>query len=1376
VVVASETLSDVKRRLLQQRIRGNQTQHDRIARRPDGVSVPLSPEQRRIWLHAYQQPDAPFYNEPFTIHRDGPLDVNILKSALQVILDRHEAWRTSFSAEGKQIVHENVTLDLRFFDLSKFSIDEREAEAQRIANVEAQRPFSLTEVPLFRAHVVRLEPEKHRLDLTFHHIIFDGISIARIFLPELAATYLALSEGRTADLISEPSLQYADYAIWREEHAKSAEVRQRLSYWLEHLAGELPVLRLPEDRPRPAMPSHRGSIECFHIQQSLLSRLKDLSSERGVTPYILFVAAFNVLLFRYSGQSDLILGSVTDGRRRPELVHMLGNFLDTFAIRTRPNAELPFTEFLAQTREAVLGGLAASDVPFDDVVRELNPPRSGGRHPVFQAFLSIRPPLEEPISGWRLTHSDVTVEATKFDLYLELSEQPDGMECRLVYSSEIWASATIVAMMAHWLVLLESICLNPTTRLGDLAILVPDEVQGHFGVRGWNDTALEIPDATLDVLIARQAELRPNHVAVECGGSQWTYNELCLRAGLLASRLRSIGIGPRSTVAVALNRSPDLVASLIAIHRLGAAYVPLDLRAPRERILLCLADAKPDVLMTERALVHKISNGQCVEVVVDEIEPEDGDVASISAAMPSSGQMDFNAYTIYTSGTTGEPKGVDISQRSLVNLLVAMQIAPGFEANDVFLAITPISFDIAALELFLPLISGGKVVIASTEESLDPHLLADTIVNSSCTVMQATPSTWRMLLNSGWKLENSGRGRRSQLRKILCGGESMSGELAERLVDTGLDVWNMYGPTETTIWSMIHRVSEASTKNVGSIPVGLPIANTTAYVLDANLKLVPANVPGELFLGGIGLAKGYRGKPEKTADRFLSVECVPNEMLYRTGDIAVRREDGTVQVVGRTDNQVKVRGHRIELEAVEAAVLRHPAIVAAAARVWPEETGGSRLCAYVVPADSTVLTSASLRTFLEGIVPDSMIPSELVLVDAIPITKHGKIDRAKLPAPNQKERLIANTSENTQIEAEVASIWESLLGVSDVGPDDNFFNLGGHSVLVASLQQRIAAGLDKRVSMIELFQYPTVRQQAELLLENSTNKSIRERGMLALQPQGHRTSVFWIHDLNGNLSRAIGIDNPFYSVEFTLDDMRAEGTAPSLQAIAACHVRKILETHKEGPYVIGGLCVWGILAYEVARQLLASGHTVQLLVLLDAPNPEFQRSFESLGHRITFFHYLLGRALRLGPRISFSRISDRLRRWTTLQSAATPVISDMRAARETIESAAKLYQPEAYDGEVLLILASDHPPHLNFLPGWQKSVPGRLHTRFIEGHHRDLMHSQNVDKVAQAILAQLDASPKSGTHESPTRSDPHQLSDDKNPPIVASRATSLHQV
>ena len=476
--VRIDGMSDAKRRLLEQRLRGASAQAsaDPVVPRPPGAKVPLSAEQRRVWLHASQQPDLAIYNEPFTVRRYGSFNLKVLEASLNEILGRHEAWRTSFSAQGEEVIHPFVRVTLPFLDLSGLPEAQRESEALRLATADAQNPIPLDAVPLFRARVVRIKPDEHRLYLTFHHIVFDGVSIARIFTPELTAIYAAFEKGEPSPL-PEPALQYADYSLWRERHLASPAVRQKLAYWLEHLSGELPVLRLPEDRPRPAVASHRGSMETFEFPYDLVKDLRELSSAQGVTLYITLLAAFKVLLFRYSAQNDLIVGSVTDARRRPELESVMGYFLDTFAIRTRPSADLRFSEYLSQTRDSALGGLAAAEVPFDRVVHEVNPKRSTSHHPIFQAFFSIRPPMPRIAEGWNLTQMDVTVGTTKFMLHLELGERPDfkadRIEARFLYNTDIWDGATIKRMSAHWLALLRSACENPEKTLGALSLLTP---------------------------------------------------------------------------------------------------------------------------------------------------------------------------------------------------------------------------------------------------------------------------------------------------------------------------------------------------------------------------------------------------------------------------------------------------------------------------------------------------------------------------------------------------------------------------------------------------------------------------------------------------------------------------------------------------------------------------------------------------------------------------------------------------------------------------------------------------------------------------------------------------------------------------------------
>jgi thioesterase domain-containing protein len=549
----------------------------------------------------------------------------------------------------------------------------------------------------------------------------------------------------------------------------------------------------------------------------------------------------------------------------------------------------------------------------------------------------------------------------------------------------------------------------------------------------------------------------------------------------------------------------------------------------------------------------------------------------------------------------------------------------------------------------------------------------------------------------------------------------------------------MYGPTETTIWSLIHRVCRGVENETGAVPVGRPIANTKAYILDDQRQLLPVAVPGELFLGGVGLAKGYRGQPLKTADRFISVESVGGIRLYRTGDVAVRRDDGSIEVIGRTDNQVKVRGCRIELEAVEAAVLLHPKVAAAAARAWREPTGDFRLSVYIVAAndDGAPLPNlAEMRAFLYRTLPDSMIPSDLIELPAIPLTPHGKVDRSRLAAPTPREVPLPQTTLCSAEEKRMALIWREVLGLKHVGLDDDFFDLGGHSLLIAALQQRIAAEFGLCIPIVELFHNPTIRQQAELTQRLTKDSHGLPPGVLALQPPGPRNNIFWVYCSSGSLAKAIGGHQPFLMVALTAEDVTLLGEDPTLESIATRHVRKILATQSEGPYTIGGLCAGGILAYEIASQLRASGHEMSLLVLLDAPNPSYLESDDSLTRKLKYMRYLPKRAAQLGLRISLIKLGKRLLNRFDRAAGTKSVGTELNLAQDLIEAAARAYRPEKYEGKVLLLLASDGPSRENFLPGWQAVVPN-LHTEYVDGRHEDLMNEENVRSVADAIVSRL---------------------------------------
>ena len=1325
-------LSEAKRRLLRERMAGRKVGSlagDPIQPRRPNDRIPISAEQYRIWLHASSCPEMPLYNESITIHRRGHFDLAILSAAFSEILRRHEAWRTSFAVvdeELVQVVHSPPRLDLPLVDLSAMPEVEREAEALRLATEDAVLPVALDRELLFRARVVRMAPEDHRLLLTLHHIIFDGVSIYRILMPELASIYAALEAGQVPSL-PEPELQYGDYAIWQENRAASPSTQRHLIYWKEVLAGDLPLLALPMDCSRPARVSHRGSMECFQLSAELVAELQTLSQKYGATLYMTLLATFKTLLFRYSAQQDIIVGGVTDARKRPELESLMGYFLSTFAMRTKPSATKSFVNYLGEVRNEVLAALEAADVPFDQVVQAVQHKRDSRSHPIFQAFFSIEPPVEPFAPGWDLTQMDVTVGAAKFDLYLELDQRPDHMAARFMYNADIFKPETIQRMAEHWLVMLLAVCRTPECSLGELPVLTDAEIAQMTGTGGWNDTARSFPSQTLHRLIEAQALRTPDAIAAIFGEQQWNYAQLMARVRVLACALERAGAGSGTVVAVLLPRSLDLLAGILAVLYTGAAYLPLDPETPLSRVALCIEDAKPVTIFSTKSLNADLSRMNAHVLFVEDVEPLPPESRSPIGFEPSANDL---AYIIHTSGSTGRPKGVEISHASLVNLLTSMQVEPGFSSSDVMLAVTTISFDIAALELFLPLISGGRVVIASREIAQDPYLLAAELKNSGCTVMQATPATWRSLVQNGW---NPAAGADRPLR-ILCGGEAITRDLAERLLVASTDLWNVYGPTETTIWSMIGRVSSGT----GPVSIGVPIANTGAYVLDAGKQLVPVGVPGTLYLSGVGLARAYHGLPELTSERFTRVAAAGNARLYNTGDLAIRRSNGEIDCLGRTDNQVKVRGFRIELEGVESAVLRHPDVVAAAAKVWPDPSGGMRLSVYVVGRNGAPPDLPALRKFLKSDLPDFMIPSDVVAVKALPLTPNGKIDRGALSLPSSEQVIQLSREPVTEIERRLALIWAELLKLEKVGVDDDFFDLGGHSLLVATLQHRVNRAFTCHLSMASLFHAPLFEHQAALIT-STLGDATSAAGLLRLQPKGSSPALFWLHPPTEiqNLATAMGETRPFFGLALTESDLTEMGERPTIRSIATRHVQTLLQTQPTGPIILGGFCTGGIVAFEVAAQLQERGHEVALLVLLDSQNPVFYKRIDSLAVELSKIRFYLRQKVTGVPshKTLRQRVLYRLRKIWNLERVST----EMDVGERLTNSAAYRYAPPPYQGEVLLLRSADRPARTDHLPGWQSTVSGRIIAREVAGHHEELFHPLKVQGVAQEITAHLAA-------------------------------------
>jgi amino acid adenylation domain-containing protein len=1218
--MSSDTFSGQRRLLLQELLSGRAAAHrapsDAVQPREPGQPVPVSAEQKHVWFHGSMAPDVPLYNEAVTIHRNGSFSLHALERAFNAVLSRHEMWRSSIEMRDGRlliVVKPDLELKLPLVDLTDRPEEEREAAALHIATEDARIPFDLACAPLLRARVVRLAPDRHRLYLVLHHIIFDGVSIYRLIVPELSALYAAYAAGKEPNLTAS-SLQYGDYAIWREQQLGSKAIAQQLKYWREQLSGELPELQLPADRNPPSAPTHRGTMETFQLCSDLTNELKKFSRGEGVTLYVTLLAAFKTMLYRWSGQEDIVIGGVTDMRHRPELEKVVGYFLNSVALRTRPRAVTTFRDYLHEVQRTVIEALDASDVPFDRVVREIAVKRDGRRHPLFQVLFSIEPPIPDFPDGWELTQMDVAIGTAKFDLYLELDEKNGRTIGRFLYDVGLFEAPTIRRMIGHWQTLLRGIIQDPQCALAKLPMLTPEEHREIFLER--NQTAQDYPNATLYTWIEEVARHRPEAVAVECASQAWRYSELMGRTDAIASLLAEAGATRGSLIGIAFERSLEMVAGLLAIHKIGSAYLPLDPELPEARLRLLIGGARPMAILTDRSGRAKLPLSDAAVLVCD-----DTPIAKAADRVVPPSDSDDLAYVLYTSGSAGEPKAVEIRHRSVVNLLAAVQRDLEFGPRDTLLALTTLSFDIAALEIFLPLVSGGKLVLARTEESRDPSRLAALIASSGCTMIQATPATWRALLATGW----NGDPRLT----ILCGGEALARDLAAALLQRCGALWNMYGPTETTIWSLRHKVGPGEEEVV---PIGRPLANTRVYILDDNDAPVPDLVPGELLIAGDGLARGYRNDPELTAKKFVASSLPRAERLYRTGDRARYRPDGAIEFLGRTDNQVKIRGFRIGVEEVESALAAHPSVAACAVRASADRSGELCLTAYLTGSELSASDIPAVRDSLRATLPAYMVPTKFTILAALPMTPNGKIDRKKLSDP-QISGSGDTVEPRDELETELATIWKKVLDLSEISIHDNFFDLGGHSLLVSVLVAEIQTALGFELPLETLFSAPTIACLAQRL-RSETGPVFSY--LVPLRP-GIGRPIFIVHSIFGivlgfkEFAERLSTTRPVYGIQARGADPRQQPHENIAEMVEA-YVEAIRSVQPNGPYALAGFCFGGLVAFEMACYFRAQGEVVDLLAMLETDlSARYLPWRDKLDYLLLLFEGVLNKLRRLPP-------------------------------------------------------------------------------------------------------------------------------------------------
>jgi surfactin family lipopeptide synthetase A len=1064
--------SEAKKHLLERRLRGElgpRPSTQAIPPRKPGQTTPLSYAQEQVWLHAQLAGDFPLYNEPVTIHYSGALNVAALEESFNEILRRHEAWRTFFSVVDGQATQEvvpNLSISLPVLDLRNLPPAERDRAALAIATQDAQRPIDLGQVPLFWARLIRLDDEGYRLYLTLSHIIFDGVGLYRVFLPELATLYKAYGAGKPSPL-PEPVIQYPDFACWQRQTMTTEALAKDIEFWGKQLSRNLPDSYLPVDRTQKSALTFRGSFHPFKLSRSLTAKLRAFCRTEDVSLFHVLFAAFAALLYRYSGEEVIPIGSITAGRDLPETEALLGYFLNTVVFPSDVSGNPSFRTLVHRFRNLTMDVLEHDGLPFELLVKDLKVRRNSGRNPLFQAMFSLDPPLPEMDPAWRLTQMDVDTGASKYDLYLELGERSAEVLARFLYSTDLFHSATIAAMANHWQRLLAGAMDSPGQSLSELPVLTPDE--NNQIVTEWNRTDCSYPQACIHELFELQVDRSPDAIAVVFEDSQLSYRELNERANQLAWYLRQQGVGPDVPVGICLDRGWEMVVGLLGILKAGGAYVPLDSRLPESRLTFMLSDVNPPVVLTQQRWQNKFPRARKVLVDTDRDR-----IAMESKANPGKGADACTlAYVMYTSGSTGGPKGVPIEHRSVVNFLCSMQREPGLSRQDVLLAVTTLSFDIAGLEIYLPLISGARLVVAGLETAVDGTRLLDLLLESKATILQATPVTWRLLMEAGWQ----GLGD----LKVLCGGEALPPELAGELVKRSGSVWNMYGPTETTIWSSLRRVTG---QEESGIPIGRPIANTQIYVLDSHLNPVPANIVGEIYIGGDGVARGYLNRAELTAERFMANPLAPSQSarLYKTGDLGRFRPDGNIEYLGRVDDQVKIRGFRIELGEIEAALVGHAGVREAVVVAREDVTGEKRLVAYYTACDANgpSIEAGELRSHLSSQLPDYMVPAAYVRMYRMPLTANGKLDSKALPMPaGDAHAARGYEAPKGEIERRLVEIWTDVLKVERVGRQDNFFELGGHSLLAMQVMARIRHIFDLELPVRRLFEEPTVAALAD---------------------------------------------------------------------------------------------------------------------------------------------------------------------------------------------------------------------------------------------------------------------------------------------------------
>ncbi|GIE97676.1 non-ribosomal peptide synthetase [Paractinoplanes rishiriensis] len=1320
-----------------------------IPRRRAGLTeIPLSYGQEQLWFLDQLAPGLATYNIAGAIHLNGPLDVAALHGAVGELAARHESLRTRFAGrDGRphQVIDEPAEVKVPLADLT--GAPDAEDRYRELARAEAARPFSLEQGPLLRTLLVRLAADRHVLVVTVHHTVFDGWSFG-ILVQELSAAY----QGR---LTGEPPIQYADYAVWERDRLTGKVLADLQEYWRTTLTGA-PVLQLPTDRPRPLVQSYDGAAEQIEIPAEVLDGLKALGRREGSTLFVTLMAAFQVLLHRYSGQDDVVVGTVSANRTRPELASMIGYLVNTLPVRGDLSGDPAFGEFLQRVRNATVNAYAHQDLPFAAIVDAVRAPRDASRHPLFQVGFMLAENQRHDLATGEVvwTTEELAGTAAKFDVLVSAVEDGGRLVVGASYATALFDPATVRRMLGHFRVLLEGIVAAPDRNLSRLPVLTGAELRREL--HDWNANRADWPSRCLHERFEEQAAAHPDAVAVELDGERVSYAELNAQANRIARRLRELGVGPEVLVGVCTQRSLRRIAGLLGILKAGGGYVPLDPQYPADRIAFMLEDAHLPVVLTDDASEPSLPTRGAEVVSLDRdwaaLAGLDGTDLGATATPANA------AYVIYTSGSTGRPKGVVIEHRQAVNFSLAEIEHWPLGVGDRVLQFASLNFDVSVLDIFGALLSGAALVLGSSETLLSPPRLADLIRRERITFMCLPPAVLNLLADEEFPA----------LRVVIAGGEAFNAALVRKWARPGMKFINGYGPTETTVGATMAECHPDSP--LDPPPIGLPLTNYTAYVLDKHLQPVPVGVPGELHLGGAGVARGYLNRPELTAAKFIEdpFDRSPDGRLYKTGDVVRRLPDGNLQYLGRSDDQVKIRGLRVELGEIESVLAEHSSVVQALVVVRTDSAGQQQLVGYVRgDADPT-----DLRTHLAARMPAFMVPTYLVVLESFPLNANGKVDRSALPAPDETGDDSGYVAPRTLIETVLADMFATLLRRDRVGVEDSFFDLGGNSLqamqLIAQLRTELAVDSD----VAAIFLAPTPAQLTEVLRDQHGLSDSRldeldldepdlnqpEPAATETAPAGPPSSspptagrpvpmnegpadrpFFLIHAVGGTVygyARLAGLLNDtcrLYGLAAA-----EPGTGPAdLDEMVTRYVAAIRAVQPSGPYRLGGWSMGGLIALEMARRL---GPEASFVALLDAPSEP--ADLTGLSDQEAAAQFVADAARALGPDVRPPAEGDQLD-W--LAGQLTQGSGDVSAARAEIERRFAVfreqlriiagYRPRPVTARTLLVVAEQS---YDFTPDWHRVLGPDVPVRRVPGDHYSFLQVPGVDEVAGVLRAYLE--------------------------------------